>query len=137
MNKAKRTRVVAGGHLPLPMRTAVFTEIQVLITLSALQGGFFNEGMGLELSLFLIACSHTNLSKDESRATLSPAIAAMASIADRHTATGRWRMREEEEAILGAALPWLASRFVSLPRRDVAEAYLQAELTLLKKFDKL
>lgn len=133
-----RGKVLAGGHLPIPKRRADSMETKALMALAALKGGFFTQDMGLDLSIFLTACSKFDPGSDDPwKEGLISAMRAMSGIANRHTATGKWGASGDELSTLSAQLPMLVEVYKSATRSEVAGAMSAAETKYLRTLDKL
>lgn len=123
----RRPKYHPGGHLPLPNSKALKMETQALMALAALRGGFFSQDLGLDLSLFLTSFEKLPLTDEEIDFFHLPAMKAMASIANRHTRSGKWGASGDELVILDRCIPWLATKWVSFPRGLIADAQYRAE----------
>lgn len=136
----KPGKVIAGGHLPLPLREKEKTATKALMALAALRDGGYNSDVGMDLILFLTACKKLVENNQEALALLLTAFRAINAIKDRHTRTGKWVPTGDELRGLQETVPAFIDMYSSLTRDEAIEAKMHAEerlrSTLRKILDK-
>lgn len=118
----QRGKVIAGAHLPIPAKIKDTKETKALMALTALEGGFYNKAMGLDLVMFLSDCRHIAKDDMETCAKLLPAFRALNSIVDRNHRTGKWGVTGDERNVLKKVVPEMVEYYKKATAGQAIEA---------------
>lgn len=128
----QRGKIIPGAHLPIPAKIKDSKETKALMALTALDNGFYNKDMGLDLVLFLSDCRH--IAKDDlaTCSKLLPAFKALNSIVDRHGRTGKWGVTGDERNTLKKVVPEMVDYYRAATKGQAIEAGVETDLKYVR-----
>lgn len=127
-SKYKPGKVIAGGHLPQPLKAKNKAVTKALIALTAIREGFYDREIGLKLVMFLTICRGAISNEDQyGLELLCRTFHALNTIIDRQKRTGKWGVTGDERKQLSEDVPLLVEVYEQLNRAEIESGHLNVK----------
>lgn len=120
----RRGKVIPGGHLPQPKKHVESREMKALMALTALESGFFNGDMLIDLLWFVTECQKIAKARgdDQTGWAVVDVLTNLNSVLDRFERTQKWGINGDERTVLKRHMPGLVEFYRTASRSESSAA---------------